>query len=303
MMKKKYGGVIVPTITPLLKDGTIDEQAVAGLFRRFYNNEISPFVLGTTGETASLSLHQKEQYLRIAAKYKQPGTMLYAGIGSNVAEESETLARMAASYQADAVAATLPNYYILTPRQMEDYFLHLANVSPLPVIVYNIPATTHMSIPLAVVDALSHHPNIIALKDSERSDERMNEALALWKNRDDFAYFIGWAARSAAVITGGGDGLIPSTGNLYPEIYSLMLKAATTGDMATVHRMQQLSDVYGDLYQGGKTLGESLWALKYLMSLDHHCHPYVMPPLQPLDAETAALLSEKYYSIKREYTI
>ncbi|GAB2824017.1 dihydrodipicolinate synthase family protein [Ferruginibacter profundus] len=282
---KKYKGIIVPAITPLTKDYTLDESAVEKIFANFYEHNIAPFILGTTGESASLSDSIKTDYLKAAAKNKKAGTVLYAGISSNVCKESVEFAKRCADNAVDAVAATLPSYYALNNAQMQKYFADLADTIPLPLIIYNIPATTHMSIPLEVIDELSMHPNIVAVKDSERSEERLMKSLELWKDRRDFGHFLGWAAKSAIALIGGSHGLIPSTGNLAPEIYSAMWNAFTQNDFKEVYAMQQLSDKYGNVYQADKTLGESLWALKVLMKEKGLCEAVVMPPLQPMDIE------------------
>lgn len=279
MKNKKYTGIIVPAVTPLTADYQLDAAAVEKIFSNFYTYNISPFILGTTGESASLSTQVKNDYLTAAAKNKKAGSVLYAGISSNVFTESVEFAKRCADYAVDAVAATLPTYYALTESQMKKYFEQLADANPLPLIIYNIPATTHMSIPLALIDELSHHPNIVATKDSERSEERLLQSLALWKDRTDFGHFLGWAAKSAEALIGGSDGLIPSTGNLHPEIYYKMLNAVNENDYTTAFAMQQLSDEYGNLYQAGKTLGESLLALKILMKEKGLCEAVVMPPL------------------------
>jgi dihydrodipicolinate synthase/N-acetylneuraminate lyase len=295
---KKFSGVIVPAVTPLTKALQIDDVAVGKIFAQFYKHNISPFILGTTGESASLPADVKEQYVKAAAQHKKTGTVLYAGISSNIVTESIEFAAFCADHAVDAVAATLPSYYALTETQMKNYFETLADASPLPVIIYNIPATTHMSIPLQLIDELSHHQNIIATKDSERSDERLAQSLTLWKDREDFGHFLGWAAKSADALIGGSDGLIPSTGNLMPEIYDEMKKAVAAGDHAKAYEMQKLSDVYGNLYQSGKTLGESLWALKALMQQKGLCEDVVMPPLQSLSEEEKQKLIQAYTEIK-----
>lgn len=277
---KKYTGVIIPAVTPLTADCRIDEEAVGRIVDLFYQHQCSPFILGTTGEANSLPTALKQVYIETAGKYKQAGTVLYAGISSNILEESIELAKRCADHNVDAVAATLPSYYALTEGQMKQYFETLANAIPLPLVIYNIPATTHMSIPLALIDELSYHPNIIGTKDSERNEERLQQSLALWKDRDDFSHFLGWAARSADALLNGTDGLIPSTGNLVPEVYAGMVNAVEKNDTQQAFAMQELSDVYGNLYQSGKTLGESLWALKVLMHERKLCETYMMPPLQ-----------------------
>jgi dihydrodipicolinate synthase/N-acetylneuraminate lyase len=277
--KKKYTGVIVPAVTPLTEKLQIDEAAVSRLFNLFYQHNISPFILGTTGEAASLTLQLKKDYVQAAGKNKKMGSLLYAGIGSNVLAESIDFASYCSFHAVDVVVATLPSYYGLTEKQMLKYFTTLADNISLPLFIYNIPATTHMSIPLPVIDELSKHKNIVGLKDSERSEERMLQSLQLWKDRKDFHYILGWAAKSADSLLNGADGLVPSTGNLYPAIYADMIKAFETGDKNKMYAMQKLSDDYGALYQSNRTLGESLHALKLLMKEKGLCEEYVMPPL------------------------
>lgn len=283
MTNKKFKGVIVPAVTPLTNRYEVDTGAVEKMFDNFYAHDISPFILGTTGEAASLSPGQKKDYLLAAARYKKEKMLLYTGISSNSFSESVELAKLCADHAVDAVAATLPSYYALTESQMKKYFEQLADAIPVPLIIYNIPATTHISIPLSLLDELSYHPNIVATKDSERSEERLQRSLELWQHRDDFGHFLGWAAKSAYALLNGSDGIIPSTGNVFPVIYQKMWEAVRTGNEILANEMQQYSDAGGSMYQSGKTLGESLWALKVLMYERGLCQPIVMPPLQPLN--------------------
>lgn len=292
-----YKGIIVPAVTPLTGHFSLDEKAVERLFSHFYQYQVSPFILGTTGESASLPLPLKKAYVRKAGKIKEEGSMLYSGISSNNLHESIEFAKFCFDNGVNAVAATLPSYYSLTEDQMKAYFLQLADAIAAPLIIYNIPATTHMSIPLSLIDELSHHAHIVATKDSERSDERLQQSLQLWKDRIDFGHFLGWAARSAVALEGGSDGLIPSTGNLVPAIYAAMWDAVQRGDHQTAMQMQALSDTYGNIYQSGRTLGESLWALKVLMQEKNICQSYVMPPLQPQSKQEERKLKDALTSV------
>jgi dihydrodipicolinate synthase/N-acetylneuraminate lyase len=292
-MKKKFGGIVVPAITPLTSDLALDHEAVEKMFARFRQSNVKPFIMGTTGESASLPMSLKHDFIQTAAKLKQSGDVLYAGISSNCLDESVDLAKRCFDAGIDIVAATLPTYYTLSAEDMKKYFEQLANQVPGPLIIYNIPATTHMSIPLEVIDELSHHENIVGTKDSERSQERLDDSLRLWANRPDFCYFLGWAAQSAHALINGSDGLIPSTGNLFPQIYSEMLRAVDRGDKDTAFRYQQLSDLFGGLYQSGRLLGSSLAALKVLMQTYGICQPYMMPPLQVLSEEDAKSIRTK----------
>jgi len=289
MQQKKYKGVVVPAVTPLASPTanrlSLDAEAVERMFSNFRQHQVMPFILGTTGEAASLPNSIKQDYLKVAARVKQAGDVLYAGISSNIMEESVLFAKQSFDAGVDVVVATLSNYYPLTPDQMKTYFERLADAVGGPLMIYNIPPTVHMSIPLEVVEALSHHPNIVGLKDSERNEERLQAALQLSANRADFVYFAGWAAQSAASLLKGGDGIIPSTGNVAPGLYSELYKAALGGNETKANALQKTSDVLGNIYQGGKTLGESLWALKVLMKKEGLCDTYMMPPLHQLSKE------------------
>jgi dihydrodipicolinate synthase/N-acetylneuraminate lyase len=289
-LKKKYQGVVVPLVTPLTEAYQLDRPAVEKMMSNLRANEAMPFILGTTGESASLPAPIKKDYVREVVQLKSADMMLYAGISSNCLEETIDFANYCFDSGIDAVAATLPSYYSLSESQMKRYFEQLANQLNGPLIIYNIFATTHMSIPLAVIDELSYHPNIVGTKDSERSSERLNESLSLWANRADFSHFMGWAAKSAQALLYGSDGLVPSTGNLFPGIYRDMMKAVRAGDADKAYGYQNQSDVFGQLYQSGRTLGESLWALKVLMQEYGLCDPTMMPPLQSLSEREASEL-------------
>jgi dihydrodipicolinate synthase/N-acetylneuraminate lyase len=291
--EKKYSGVVVPAVTPLTAEHKLDHKGVENIFDLFRRHKVSPFIMGTTGEGSSLVFSLKLEFLELAGRLKKEGDVLYAGISSNVFLESVALAKHSFDLGADVVVATLPSYYALSESSMLRYFEELADVVKGPLMIYNIPATTHMSIPLEVVEKLSRHENIVGLKDSERSDERLNRSIELWKDRDDFSHLLGWAARSAEAILAGSDGLVPSTGNFHPDIYRKLYDAARKHDAETAVQLQEVSDQLGNLYQQGKSLGESLWALKLVMKELGLCESVVMPPLYEMGVEEAESLRKR----------
>jgi dihydrodipicolinate synthase/N-acetylneuraminate lyase len=296
-MKNKYSGTVIPAVTPLNKDLKLDHGALEKMFNHFHNHNTMAFINGTTGESASFTVNFKKEYIKAAGKLKKAGDVLYAGISANCLEESVELAKVSFDSGVDAVAATLPSYYDLSTDQMKEYFEQLAEQINGPLIIYNIPVTTHMSIPLKVIDELSWHENIVGTKDSERSEERLMKSLELWGNREDFSHFMGWAGKSADALINGSDGLIPSTGNICPGIYDDMIKAVQAGDHEKAFRLQKLSDDLGGVYQKGKLLGESLWGLKVLMKELYLCEEHVMPPLHALSAEERKNLITNFHEV------
>jgi dihydrodipicolinate synthase/N-acetylneuraminate lyase len=300
---KKFKGTIVPAITPLTTGYQLDEEAVERMFAHLQDNDAMPFILGTTGESASLPAEVKNAYLAKAVKLKAPGAQLYVGVSSNTIKETINLANQSFDAGADAVAATLPSYYTLSEDQMKRYFMQLADEVTGPLIIYNIPATTHMSIPLELIEELSYHENIVGTKDSERSQSRLSDSLKLWANRPDFSHFLGWAAQSAYALLNGSDGLIPSTGNLAPEVYCEMNKAVLRGDTEAAYFYQHQSDELGNLYQSGRLLGESLRALKLLMNEVGLCQPVVMPPLHALPQQEEITLIRSFHELMAKENI
>lgn len=297
MMKNKFKGTIVPVVAPITSTFQLDADAVEKIFSYLYLHHASPFILGTTGESASLSKTYKKQFIEKALACKKSDSSLYVGISSNIVEESIDFAKRALDLGADAVVATLPTYYQLSYDQMKRYFLDLADEIAGPLVIYNIPATTHMSVPLSLIDEISQHPNIIGTKDSERSTERLDESLSMWKNRSDFNHYIGWAAKSAYAMINGSCGIVPSTGNFMPSIYHDLITAVEEGNHEKAYHLQEVSDALGDIYQQGRSLGESLWGLKVLMGELGLCNSYMMPPLYKLSKVEEMELIKKFHEL------
>ena len=289
---KRFAGVVVPLVTPFTSSHQLDEHAVEKLMNRMTEGGVQSFIMGTTGEAPSLPMPLRLRYIEVAAKQKKYGD-LYVGISSFSLDDSIQLAKHAADHGADAVVATLPYFYALTNDQMLSYYQALADKSPLPLILYNIPITTHVSIPLDVIDALSQHSNIAGFKDSEQNDPRLMDALSRWKDREDFSHFMGSAAKSSLALENGSDGIVPSAGNIEPGWYAKLLEDAISGNDA--QHYQRITDELGMVYQQGRTLGESLWALKEMLSIHGIGESFMMPPLSKGD-EAAALLLEKQYA-------
>jgi dihydrodipicolinate synthase/N-acetylneuraminate lyase len=147
---------------------------------------------------------------------------------------------------------------------------------------------------------LSHHPNIVGLKDSERDLDRMAACVAISKDRDDFSYFCGWAAQSAHSIAIGADGIVPSTANFVPEMFAELYQAAVRGDVNIANLLQDETNAIAKIYQQGRTLGQSLTALKVMMSTRGLCEPFMLMPLTRLSAEEEAEIREKAIAVKQE---
>ncbi len=292
MKKCKYAGVVVPMVTPVTASGALDVAAVERIIKSFVEAGVSPLLMGTTGEGNSVSASDGALMVQHAVRAAEGRITIYAGLTGTCVSEQLAAAEVYVKAGADVIVATLPSYYALTPEQMTAYYLTLADNVKGPVMLYNIKATTHMTIPVEVVAELSKHPNIVGLKDSERDLERMDACIAISREREDFAYFCGWAAQSAHSLELGADGIVPSTGNFVPGMFRELYEAAVAGDMETANRLQQETDEIAKVYQAGRTLGQSLTALKVMMQTRGLCEPHMLSPLTRLGADEEQSIAE-----------
>lgn len=297
MNSNKYNGVVVPMVTPVTPSGFLDKPAVERIIKSFVEAGVSPLLMGTTGEGNSVSTIDGQELIETAVKAAQHQITIYAGLTGNCFIEQLKQAGYYSASGADVIVATLPSYYSLTPEQMENYYRRLADSIKGPLMLYNIAATTHMSIPVDVIERLAQHPNIVGLKDSERDLERMEKCIAIAEQRDDFAYFCGWAAQSAKSLELGGNGIVPSTGNFVPGMFRQLYDAAVSGDMDTAYRLQDETNEIAKLYQAGRTLGQSLTALKVMMQTRGLCTPDMLMPLTRLSAEEEAEIAAQAQAI------
>lgn len=284
MMKslKKYSGVIVPLVTPINIRKGIDKVSTKRLVKFIVDNGCNPFVLGSTGEAASLPAKMKYELLEYAIETNDGQKTFYAGISGTCFSDVVEMANRFFDMGADATVAHLPAGYPLSPEQMERFFNELADSLKGPLIIYNIKATTNMSIPVEVLDKLSYHPNIAGFKDSERNDERLIQQISLWKDRSDFSFFCGWAARSAYSLANGADGIVPSTGNFVPGLYHELFEAIIKGDFTKAGELQKTTDDISAIYQKDKVLSQSLPGLKIMLRQIGICQPFTMPPCYEL---------------------
>jgi 4-hydroxy-tetrahydrodipicolinate synthase len=283
---KKFRGVVPPLVTPVTPGGSLDEPAVGRIIDHLVAGGVDGvFILGTTGESASVPMEMRRRFARVAAGHLRGRALLYVGIGDNCFANSVAAAADAFGHGADAVVAQLPSYYPLKPDEMFAYYSSLADRLEGPLLLYNIPITTHMSIPVDVVVRLASHPRIVGFKDSENNADRMDEIAGRLLGREAFSLFVGVGVLSARGLLMGLDGVVPSSGNVEPRSWRAMCDAAGRGDRAGVERLQIEVNRLAQVFQRDRTLGQSLAALKAAMSILGLCGNLMLPPLQPVSSE------------------
>ena len=274
-------GVIVPMISPFTSTGAIDEPAVGRIVDHLIRGHITGiFPLGTTGESASIHPEDKRQMVAATVKHVAGRAVVYAGIASTCFRESVESAKRYEGLGVRAVVAHIPSYFPIGDAEIEAYFLRLADNVPLPLVLYNIPSTTHHSISIDVVDRLRRHPKIVALKDSSGDARRLTELLERTGGRAGFPVLLGSSATFTHGLRCGAAGLVPSGAHLVPEKYQAMLEAAMDDRWDDVERLQRETDSIVSQYLKGHTLGQGLAMLKALLEKRGLCGRTMLPPLR-----------------------
>lgn len=169
-------GVFPAITTPFYPDGRVYLKKLEHNVERYSRTPAAGIViLGSTGEAVMLSDDESRDILRHAAHAASPDKVLLAGVGRESLLETLRLAEYAGDHQYDAILVRTPHYYgpQMSARALLTYYQTLADRSPLPVVLYSIPRFTHLEIPVEVVAELARHPNIVAIKDSSGSLERL----------------------------------------------------------------------------------------------------------------------------------
>ena len=268
-------------ITPFTPAGGIDEPAIGRIVDHLIAARLAGiFPLGTTGE--SMSIHPDEKRRVVAATVKHTGgrAIVYAGIASNSFRESVEAARTFKELGVAAVVAHVPSYYPLNDDEIESYFLRLADSVPLPLVLYNIPATTQHSIALDSLDKLRKHPNIVAIKDSSGDRPRLSEMLKRTGGRGGFPVLLGSSASFTHGLRAGAVGLVPSGAHLVGPQYQAMFEAAMADRWNDVERLQEETDAVCAQYLKGNSLSQGLAALKALLEQRGLCGRTMLPPLK-----------------------
>jgi 4-hydroxy-2-oxoglutarate aldolase len=169
-------GVFAAVTTPFYPDERVYYRKLEANVARYSRSQLAGMVvLGSTGEAPALDDAETRDVLRTASEAAAPEKVMIAGVNRESLHAVIELTETAAKFQYDAVLVRTPTYYStqMTPSVVANYFRAVADRSPLPVVLYNIPRCVPYQIPVEMVAELARHPNIIAIKDSSGSLDRI----------------------------------------------------------------------------------------------------------------------------------
>ncbi len=285
----KLHGTGVALVTPFTSTGAVDMAAWERLLDFTMAGGVEYLVLnGTTGESPTVTASEKTDLLNAARQHVAGRVPLVYGIGGNDTRTVEQQLRSTDLTGVEAILSASPAYNKPSQAGIVAHYQRLADASPLPLILYNVPSRTGSNLTAATVLELAKHDNIIGIKEASGNVE---QALAILAGKPaDFLFLSGDDMLTVPLIACGSQGIISVLANAFPQRFSDMTRAALAGDFA---RAQQL--LFGLvplnplMYEEGNPVG-----VKAALALQGVCEPAVRLPLVPasegLTARIKALL-------------
>ncbi len=237
-MRTKFTGVGTALITPFTKTGAVDEAAVRRLARRQIDLGTHFLVpCGTTGEVPTLSAAERRRVVEIVVDEAGGTTPVLAGAGGYDTQDVVHAAREMQATGADGLLSVTPYYNRPTPEGLVAHYSMIADATPLPIIVYNVPGRTGCNVDAPTLARLAAIPTIIGVKEASGNMSQMADIIRAVP--DDFLVLSGDDAVTVPLMAIGGRGLISVCSNQIPREMADMVEAAERGDFATARRIHQ----------------------------------------------------------------
>ncbi len=225
-------GILAPMITPFDATGELDRAGFEGNVTAHMAAGLAGVVLaGSTGEAALLDEEERGALVRWARAIVPRDRLLIAGAGAESTRQAVRLARAAAAAGADAVLVVAPHYYggnAMTSAALHAHYGRIADESPVPVLLYNIPKYAHFVLNPELVHELSKHPNIVGIKDSSGDLSLLSTYLNA--QTDQFSVLTGNAQVLATSLRAGVKGGILAVSTFVPELALEVYDRTAAGD-------------------------------------------------------------------------
>jgi 4-hydroxy-tetrahydrodipicolinate synthase len=234
-MRTQFTGVGTALVTPFKKDGSLDETGVRQLARRQIDagvHFLSP--CGTTGEAPTLSQREKLRVIEIVVDEAAGRVPVLAGAGGYDTREVIELAREVERAGANGLLSVTPYYNKPTQEGLYQHYKAIAESTPLPIMLYNVPGRTGVNMAVKTVVRLAEIPNIVAIK--EASDVvQMSEIIS--NTPDDFMVLSGDDPVTVAVMAIGGVGVVSVASNEAPAEMVQIVELCEKGDYAAARKL------------------------------------------------------------------
>ncbi|RNB81237.1 4-hydroxy-tetrahydrodipicolinate synthase [Brevibacillus fluminis] len=233
-----FGQVLTAMVTPFDHNGDVDFNATRTLVNYLIENGTDGLVVvGTTGESPTLSTEEKVELIKFVVDVVDGRVPVIAGTGSNNTRASISLTRQAEATGVDGIMLVAPYYNKPSQEGMYQHFKAIAESTSLPVMLYNIPGRSVVTMSVETIVRLSQIPNIVAIKEASGNLDAMTEVIS--QTPSDFTLYSGDDGLTLPVLSIGGAGIVSVAshiiGNEMQEMINLF-KKGNTQEAAEAHR-------------------------------------------------------------------
>ncbi|BER92571.1 dihydrodipicolinate synthase family protein [Atrimonas thermophila] len=285
-LKEQLSGVFAPVVTPFRNDEILYHALISNI-KSLNNTGLRGYlVLGTNGEFKSLSTKEKLLVLENVVKHAAPDKTIIAGTGAESTRETIELTLEAARIGVSMVSLLMPHFFrkYMDDEALIGYVLEVADVSPVPVMLYNNPSVAaDVLVSPYVVEKVSEHPNVVGMKDSSSGNF---ESYIKASEGKEFYVLAGSANFFLDLLLAGGTGGVLSLANVFPNKCVELYEAFRTGD---VERAQELNKKLVALNKKVSGFG-GVAAVKAAMNIVGYIGGDPRRPLKPLSGEARKVL-------------
>ena len=270
----KLKGTGVALVTPFNEDETIDYASLEKMLKHTADSGANYYVvLGTTGESATLSWVEQRKVLEFVKSKNLLKLPIIYGLGSN--STSEVLKEIGQTdfSEVSAILSVCPYYNKPSQTGIVAHYTAIANKSPVPVIMYNVPGRTGVNMKVDTILKLAKHPNIVAVKEASGN---LNQAMGIMKGKpDNFMLISGDDGLIVPLMSIGAVGIISVLGNAYSNIFKTMIDECNKSNYQVATQASlKLLPINSLIYEEGNPVG-----VKQVLAEMGVCNPYVRLPL------------------------
>jgi 4-hydroxy-2-oxoglutarate aldolase len=278
-MLKKLSGIAAPIATPFVNQEVAYDRLRSNMQQYKKTKLAGFFALGSNGESKFLTETEKLKVLEVVLQEKANHQIVMAGTGYESTRRTISFSKKVAEMGADFVSILTPSYFKerLTDEAMIGYYTNVADGVPLPVIAYNAPGFTGMTLSAKVIETISRHPNVAGMKDTSKG----NMSTYISAAGDDFDILSGTVSTLFESMLLGAKGGVISLANAFPALCCELYQACKAGDLDNSRRLHFL------LIKLNKSVSGSFGVagVKYAMEVAGYHGGDPRLPLLPLPSE------------------
>ncbi len=287
-MSHFFSGLYTALVTPFTISGEVDWNAFERMVNHQIDGEVDGIVLlGTTGESSTLSPEEHLDALRKGIEIVDGRTQVIAGTGSNATSEAIRYSIEAQEAGADGLLQVVPYYNKPTQKGLIEHFTAVADSVDIPILLYNIPGRCGINMTADTQLELAQHQNIQGVKECAGDAEQLQRLIL--ESPDDFSVLAGDDDQVMEYVLRGGNGVVSVISNILPKEVRSLLESCQNNEY---DRASEIQDQLSPLFQGMLQLESNPQPIKTLMAMEGWCEEVFRSPMTTMEGINRVKLRE-----------